>query len=42
MLRFMGSQSDLAAAAAAHDIEYSSLCYMVGPCCLPVLIVFIC
>ena len=25
-----------------YDIEYSSLCYTVGPCCLPVLYMVVC
>ena len=25
-----------------QDIEYSSLCYTVGPCCLPVLYIVVC
>ena len=26
----------------SQDIEYSSLCYTVGPCCLPILCVTVC
>ena len=25
-----------------QDIEYSSLCYTVGPCCLPILYILVC
>ena len=25
-----------------QDIEYSSVCYIVGPCCLPVLYTVVC
>ena len=25
-----------------QDIEYSSLCYMVGPCCLSILYIVVC
>ena len=25
-----------------QDIEYSSLCYTVGPCCLPILYIVAC
>ena len=26
----------------SQDIEYSSLCYTVGPCCLSILYVIVC
>ena len=26
----------------SQDIEYSSLCYLVGPCCLSILYVILC
>ena len=25
-----------------QDIDYSSLCYTVGPCCLPILYIVVC
>ena len=41
-IKYIYSFSDSFYYRLSQNIEYSSLCYIVGPCCFPILYVLVC